>query len=42
VRTTSRVKVADGDSSSVICQMAHKLGADLLVTGSHGYGFFKR
>ncbi|TVU47324.1 hypothetical protein EJB05_06920, partial [Eragrostis curvula] len=36
------VKVAVGDARSVICQMADKLGADLLVTGSHGYGFFKR
>ncbi|KAG2541409.1 hypothetical protein PVAP13_9NG677600 [Panicum virgatum] len=36
------VKVAVGDARTVICQMADKLGADLLVMGSHGYGFFKR
>ncbi|OEL35530.1 hypothetical protein BAE44_0003448 [Dichanthelium oligosanthes] len=36
------VKVAVGDARTVICQMAGKLGADLLVMGSHGYGFFKR
>ncbi|GJN08098.1 hypothetical protein PR202_ga25987 [Eleusine coracana subsp. coracana] len=36
------VKVAVGDSRSVICQMVDKLGADPLVMGSHGYGFFKR
>jgi nucleotide-binding universal stress UspA family protein len=36
------VKVAVGDARTVICHMAGKLGADLLVMGSHGYGFFKR
>jgi hypothetical protein len=36
------VKVAVGDARTVICHMADKLGADLLVMGSHGYGFFKR
>ena len=36
------VKVAVWDARTVICQMADKLGADLLVMGSHGYGFFKR
>ena len=36
------VKVAVGDARSVICQMADKLGADVLVMGSHGYGLFKR
>lgn len=36
------VKVAAGDARSVICDMVDKLGADLLVMGSHGYGFFKR
>ncbi|XP_062210999.1 universal stress protein A-like protein isoform X2 [Phragmites australis] len=36
------VKVAVGDARSIICQMADKLGADILVMGSHGYGFFKR
>ncbi|CAN6320262.1 unnamed protein product [Urochloa humidicola] len=36
------VKVAVGDARTVICHMADKLGADLLVMGSHGYGLFKR
>ncbi|BAF11796.1 universal stress protein PHOS34 isoform X4 [Oryza sativa Japonica Group] len=36
------VKVAVGDARNVICQMADKLGADVLVMGSHGYGLFKR
>ncbi|CAD6343121.1 unnamed protein product [Miscanthus lutarioriparius] len=36
------VKVAVGDARAVICHMADKLGADVLVMGSHGYGFFKR
>lgn len=36
------VKVVVGDAGSVICQMADKLGADVLVMGSHGYGLFKR
>ncbi|CAN6289686.1 unnamed protein product [Urochloa humidicola] len=36
------VKVAVGDARTVICHMADKVGADLLVMGSHGYGFFKR
>ncbi|KAF7042365.1 hypothetical protein CFC21_051999 [Triticum aestivum] len=36
------VKVAVGDARSVICDMVDKLGADLLVMGSHGYGFLKR
>lgn len=35
-------KVAVGDARAVICHMADKLGADVLVMGSHGYGFFKR
>ncbi|KAL5219083.1 hypothetical protein ABZP36_019767 [Zizania latifolia] len=36
------VKVAVGDARSVICEMVNKLGADVLVMGSHGYGLFKR
>ncbi|XP_040378389.1 universal stress protein PHOS34-like isoform X2 [Oryza brachyantha] len=36
------VKVAVGDARNVICQMVDKLGADVLVMGSHGYGLFKR
>ncbi|XP_020107688.1 universal stress protein PHOS32-like isoform X2 [Ananas comosus] len=35
-------KVAVGDARDVICDMVDKLGADLLVMGSHGYGFIKR
>ncbi|KAL5210630.1 hypothetical protein ABZP36_006253 [Zizania latifolia] len=35
------VKVAVGDARSVICEMVDKLGADVLVMGSHGYGLFK-
>jgi nucleotide-binding universal stress UspA family protein len=37
-----QAKVAVGDARAVICHMADKLGADVLVMGSHGYGFFKR
>ncbi|KAM0899132.1 hypothetical protein ACQ4PT_021441 [Festuca glaucescens] len=36
------VKVSVGDARSVICEMVDKLGADVLVMGSHGYGLFKR
>ncbi|CAM0872856.1 unnamed protein product [Alopecurus aequalis] len=36
------VKVAVGDARGVICEMVDKLGADVLVMGSHGYGLFKR
>ncbi|XP_062144327.1 universal stress protein A-like protein [Alnus glutinosa] len=31
-----------GDAKDVICSIVGKLGADTLVMGSHGYGFFKR
>lgn len=31
-----------GDAKDVICSTVGKLGADTLVMGSHGYGFFKR
>ncbi|XP_072997389.1 universal stress protein PHOS32 isoform X2 [Typha latifolia] len=36
------VKVAVGDARDVICEMVEKMGADILVMGSHGYGFIKR
>ena len=36
------VKVAIGDARDVICEMVDKLGADVLVMGSHGYGLVKR
>ncbi|KAE8801369.1 hypothetical protein D1007_23066 [Hordeum vulgare] len=42
VKVKVDVKVAVGDARSVICDMVDKLGADVLVMGSHGYGFFKR
>jgi nucleotide-binding universal stress UspA family protein len=42
VKVKVDVKVAVGDARSVICDMVDKLGADLLVMGSHGYGFLKR
>ncbi|PON61695.1 Universal stress protein [Parasponia andersonii] len=35
-------KVGSGDAKDVICHTVEKLGADTLVMGSHGYGFFKR
>ncbi|KAM1752315.1 hypothetical protein ACFX11_010319 [Malus domestica] len=35
-------KVENGDPRDVICQMAEKLRADVLVVGSHGYGGIKR
>ncbi|XP_010268016.1 PREDICTED: universal stress protein PHOS32-like [Nelumbo nucifera] len=35
-------KVGSGDAREVICMTVKKLGADMLVMGSHGYGFLKR
>ncbi|KAA0048059.1 universal stress protein A-like protein isoform X2 [Cucumis melo var. makuwa] len=35
-------RVESGDARDVICQMVEKLGADILVMGSHGYGPIKR
>ncbi|KAK3020591.1 hypothetical protein RJ639_046941 [Escallonia herrerae] len=35
-------KVGSGDAKEVICAAVKKLGADVLVMGSHDYGFFKR
>lgn len=35
-------KVGSGDAKDVICGTVEKLGADMLVIGSHGYGFLKR
>ena len=35
-------KIEHGDPRDVICQMTEKLGADVLVMGSHGYGLIKR
>lgn len=35
-------RVESGDPRDVICEMSQKLGADLLIMGSHGYGVVKR
>ncbi|KAI4301491.1 hypothetical protein L6164_034766 [Bauhinia variegata] len=34
--------VGCGDAKDVICNAVQKLEADILVMGSHAYGFFKR
>ncbi|CAN6469129.1 unnamed protein product [Victoria cruziana] len=31
-----------GDARDVICEMVERVGADILVVGSHGYGTIKR
>ncbi|XP_022720139.1 universal stress protein PHOS32-like [Durio zibethinus] len=36
------VRVESGDPRDVICQVAEKIDADVLVMGSHGYGLIKR
>ncbi|CAA6654391.1 unnamed protein product [Spirodela intermedia] len=35
-------RIATGDARDVICDTVDRVGADLLVMGSHGYGFVKR
>ncbi|XP_004144759.1 universal stress protein A-like protein isoform X2 [Cucumis sativus] len=35
-------RVESGDARDVICQVVEKLGAHILVMGSHGYGPIKR
>ncbi|KAL8142642.1 hypothetical protein V2J09_015674 [Rumex salicifolius] len=35
-------KVGNGDAKDVICRCVAKVEADILVMGSHNYGFFKR
>uniref|UniRef100_J3M685 UspA domain-containing protein n=2 Tax=Oryza brachyantha TaxID=4533 RepID=J3M685_ORYBR len=35
-------RVEKGDPREVICGAAEKAGADMLVMGSHGYGFLQR
>ncbi|KAL7003146.1 hypothetical protein U1Q18_004304 [Sarracenia purpurea var. burkii] len=35
-------RVENGDARDVICRMAEKLGVDMVVMGSHGYGLMKR
>jgi nucleotide-binding universal stress UspA family protein len=34
--------VEKGDPRDVICGAAEKAGADMVVMGSHGYGFLQR
>ncbi|XP_078160072.1 universal stress protein PHOS32-like isoform X2 [Carex rostrata] len=36
------VKVTQGDAREVLCGTVEKIKADVLVMGSHGYGFIKR
>jgi len=36
------VKSSGGNARDVICDMVEELGVDILVMGSHGYGFIKR
>ncbi|XP_078160076.1 universal stress protein PHOS32-like [Carex rostrata] len=36
------VKVTEGDAREVLCGTVEKIKADVLVMGSHGYGFIKR
>ncbi|KAI3913882.1 hypothetical protein MKW92_051667 [Papaver armeniacum] len=36
------VKVEEGDPRDVICDVVEKIGADILVMGTHGYGMIKR
>ncbi|GMP63783.1 hypothetical protein CsSME_00025338 [Camellia sinensis var. sinensis] len=40
VKVETRVEY--GDPRDVICQVAEKLGVDMVVLGSHGYGLIKR
>ncbi|THG01960.1 hypothetical protein TEA_027897 [Camellia sinensis var. sinensis] len=40
VKVETRVEC--GDPRDVICQVAEKLGVDMVVLGSHGYGLIKR
>ncbi|KAH7866354.1 hypothetical protein Vadar_019288 [Vaccinium darrowii] len=35
-------RVEHGDPRDVICKMSEKLGVDMVVMGSHGYGMIKR
>ena len=36
------MRVENGDPRDVICEVAEKINADVLVMGSHGYGLIKR
>ncbi|GAU21524.1 hypothetical protein TSUD_34870 [Trifolium subterraneum] len=35
-------RIENGDPRDVICEAVQKLGVDILVMGSHGYGVIKR
>ncbi|MCL7031367.1 hypothetical protein MKW94_030006 [Papaver nudicaule] len=35
-------RIEKGDAKDVICEAVEKIGADLLVMGTHGYGMLKR
>jgi len=35
-------RVGRGDAKEVICNAVQKLRVDMLVMGTHDYGFFKR
>ncbi|GAB2226448.1 hypothetical protein Droror1_Dr00022256 [Drosera rotundifolia] len=35
-------RVGSGEAKDVICWTVDRLGADILVMGTHGYGFFQR
>ncbi|XWS57443.1 hypothetical protein CRYUN_Cryun09bG0174500 [Craigia yunnanensis] len=37
-----KVRVENGDPRDLICQVAQRINADVLVMGSHGYGLIKR
>ncbi|XP_026430130.1 universal stress protein A-like protein [Papaver somniferum] len=36
------IRVEEGDPRDVICDVVEKIGADILVMGTHGYGMIKR
>ncbi|KAK9050342.1 hypothetical protein SSX86_009531 [Deinandra increscens subsp. villosa] len=40
VKVETRVEI--GDPRDVICDVAEKMGVDMVVVGSHGYGLIKR
>ncbi|GJW34187.1 universal stress protein A-like protein [Tanacetum coccineum] len=40
VKVETRVEI--GDARDVICNAAEKMGVDMVVLGSHGYGLIKR
>ena len=40
MKVETRVEI--GDPRDVICDAAEKMGVDMVVLGSHGYGLIKR